>query len=232
MKKTPEEMEKVSALILDLDGTLVDSSRAIVECMNYALARKGLPLTDRRTVERNIGTPLEEMFALFTDADSDELVRLYREQYGRVVLRKTCLLPGVRESLGTARDRGYRLALATTKPRYFAEPILRRLGIGSLFDAVAGGEEVSRLKPAPDLLHLAVARLGCANDEVLYVGDHPVDVAAAKAAEVKIVCVTTGFWSREELERLKPLHVAESMREVVALLPDRRSEHVDTSGSY
>jgi len=214
-------MKKLSAIVFDLDGTLVDSSSAIVECMNYALEQKGLPHADPRAVTRRIGTPLEEMFSSVSDADPGELVRLYREQYRRVFLEKTHLLPAVKESLQTARERGYRLAVATTKPRYFAEPILEHLSIGSFFDAVAGAEEVPRLKPSPDLLHLALARLGCTNEETLYVGDHPVDVAAAKAAAIEVICVATGFWTREELQRLKPAGVVESLDELVALLPDR-----------
>lgn len=210
-------MKELLAIVFDLDGTLVDSSRAIVECINYALAQKGLPPGDPQAVKRSIGTPLEEMFSSLTDADPSELVQLYRERYRRVFLQKTHLLPGVKESLQTARKRGYRLAVATTKPRYFAEPILDHLGIRGFFDAVAGAEEVRRLKPSPDLLRLAIARLGCSNDETLYVGDHPVDVAAAKAAAVNIVCVATGFWSSGELEKLKPDAVVDSLQEVLAL---------------
>ncbi len=214
-------MKELSAIIFDLDGTLVDSSPAIIESINYALARKGLPPAEPHVIERGIGTPLEEMFASVTDdADSAELVRLYREQFTRVFLPKSHLFPGVKESLQTARHRGYRLALATTKPRYYAEPILEHLGVRSLFEAVAGAEEVARLKPSPDILHLALARLGSRREETLYVGDHPVDVAAAKAAAVEVICVTTGFWSREELEKLKPAAVVDTLPELLTLLPD------------
>jgi phosphoglycolate phosphatase len=217
-------MKRLSAIIFDLDGTLIDSSEAIVECVNYALAGKGFLPADPRLVQRSIGTSLEETFSMFTDTDPAELVKLYREQYGRVVLGKTALLPGVEEALRKARTRGYRLALATTKPAYFAEPILDNLGIRALFEVIGGGDEVPRLKPSPDLLRLVLARLGCTTDEAVYVGDHPVDVAAANAAGVDIICVATGFWSRGELEELKPIAVADDLSQLLSLLPDRAGD--------
>lgn len=211
-------MNKLRAIIFDLDGTLIDSSRAIVKCVNFALAQKGLPPANDWEIKRRIGTPLDEIFSHFTEADPPDLVRLYREQYRRVFLEKTFLLPGVSEVLSSLKTQGYLLALATTKPRYFAEPILENLGVRHFFDAVAGAEEVERLKPAPDLLHLAMSRLGSQLTETLYVGDHPVDVGAASAAKVKIICVATGFWSRGELEKLNPTAVLESLSELPPLL--------------
>jgi phosphoglycolate phosphatase len=214
-------MKEVTAIIFDLDGTLVDSSEAIVECINHALSQKQRPPAPAHVIRKSIGTPLEDMFAPFTDSDPAELVRPYREHYKRVFLEKTHLLPGVKEVLDAIKKRGHRLALATTKPRYFAEPILEHLGVGHLFDAVAGGEEVSLLKPAPDLLFLAMERLRAKSDETLYVGDHPVDIAAANSASLKIICVTTGFWSRTELEAQNPTTIVDNLQELLALLPDR-----------
>jgi len=213
------------AIIFDLDGTLVDSSAAIVECVNYALSRKGLPLAEPLAIKRRIGTPLEEIFSSLGASEADDLVRLYRERYKHIFLGRTHLLDGVKETLEEARRRGYRLAVATTKPRYFAEPILDHLGVGHFFDAVVGAEEVRCLKPFPDLLDLAVGRLRCAKDQVLYVGDHPVDVAAARAAGIQIICVSTGFWSRQELEKLKPAAVLDNIRELLRLLPHPTGMH-------
>ncbi len=219
-------MKRLTAIIFDLDGTLVDSSPAIVECMNYALAAKGLPPADPYAVKRGIGTALEEMFSSVTHDDPSELALLYRERYKEVFLEKTHLLDGVKESLQALKDRGYRFAVATAKPRYFTEPILEHLGVGHLFDAVAGAEEVARLKPCPDILHLVLSRLGSREGETLYVGDHPVDVAAGHAAGIEVISVTTGFHSREELEKLHPAAVVENLQELVSLLPDDASDPV------
>lgn len=209
-----------SAVIFDLDGTLVDSSEAIVECFDYALRQTGHSPGDPQLIRRNIGRSLERMFSLFTHGDTTPLVRLYRERYGQIFHEKTHLLPGVKETLGALSERGCRLAVATTKPRYFAEPILDRLGILPFFHAVAGGEEVTRLKPAPDLLHLAVCRLAVSTDKTLYVGDHPVDVAAARSAGIRMISVATGFWTRDELEKEKPAAVIATLRELLPLLYD------------
>jgi len=216
-------VKKLSAIIFDLDGTLVDSSEAIAECINYALTRKGLPQADPQVIKRSIGTPLEEMFAPFIESDPTDLVPLYREQYKRVFLEKTHLLPGVKEALDSIKKRNYRLAVATTKPRYFADPILEHLGIRAFFDAVAGGEEVSQLKPAPDLLLLAMKRLDAKAHETLCVGDHPVDIAAADSAGIRVICVATGFWGKSELEKQNPAAVIANLQELLPLLPDHRN---------
>ncbi len=220
----PRSAKNVSAIIFDLDGTLIDSSEAIVECFEFALRQTGHSPGDPQLIRRNIGTSLERMFSLFTNGDTTQLVRLYRERYGQVFLEKSYLLPGVKETLDTLSDRGYRLGIATTKPRYFAEPILENLGIRRFFDAVAGGEEVTRLKPAPDLLQLALSRLGAPSDETFYVGDHPVDVEAARSAGLQIICVATGFWTREELEKQNPAAVISHLSELSALLRDHRHD--------
>lgn len=223
-------MKNPSAIIFDLDGTLVDSSRAIVECINYALAARGLPKAPDDEITKNIGMPLEEMFSPFSRIDLAGLVRLYREHYRRVFLEKTFLLPGVMEALEMAAGRRYRLAVATTKPAYFARPILENLGVWSFFDTLAGGEEVARLKPSPDLLNLALERLCLGNDETLYVGDHPVDVEAAAAAGIAIVCVATGFWSRGELETLGPAAVIDRLPDLLPLLDDAGDDAANAAG--
>lgn len=215
--------KNISAVIFDLDGTLIDSSEAIVECFEYALRQTGRSPGDPRLIRRHIGRSLEKMFSLFTNGDTTQLVRLYRERYGQVFLEKTHLLPGVQETLPPLSERGYRLAVATTKPRYFAEPILEDLGVLRFFDAVAGGEEVTQLKPAPDLLQLAVSRLAVSGDETLYVGDHPVDVAAARSAAIQMISVATGFWTKEELEKEKPVAVIATLPELLPFLRGPRA---------
>lgn len=213
-------LKNLSAIIFDLDGTLIDSSEAIVECFEYALRQTGHSPGDPQLIRRNIGDSLERMFSLFTKDDAAQLIRLYRERYGQIFPQKTHLLPGVKETLASLSERGYRLAVATTKPRYFAEPILENLGIRQFFDAVAGGEEVTRLKPAPDLLQLAVSRLGVSGHDALYVGDHPVDVEAARFAGMQMLCVATGFWTREELQKQNPTAVIANLPELLPLLCD------------
>jgi phosphoglycolate phosphatase len=210
--------KNISAVIFDLDGTLIDSSEAIVECFQFALRQTGHSPSDPQLIRRNIGTSLERMFSLFTKGDTTQLVRLYRERYRQVFLEKTYLLPEVKETLDALSERGYRLGVATTKPRYFAEPILENLGIRRFFDAVAGGEEVGQLKPAPDLLQLALSRLVAPGDETLYVGDHPVDVEAARSAGLEVICVATGFWTRDELEEQNPTAVISNLPELLPLL--------------
>lgn len=215
---TLRSAKDVSAIIFDLDGTLIDSSEAIVECFEFALRQTGHSPADPQLIRRNIGTSLERMFSLFAKGDTTPLVRLYRERYAEVFLEKTHLLPGVKETLDVLSEGGYRLGIATTKPRYFAEPILENLGIRRFFGAVAGGEEVARLKPAPDLLLLAVSRLGASPDETFYVGDHPVDVEAARSAGLEVICVATGFWTRDELEKQNPTAVISNLHEILPLL--------------
>jgi len=170
------------AILLDLDGTLVDASEPIAQAI-LALSRDaGLPVPDRAWAVGRIGFSPEETWRLLGASDPLAMMTLFRERYAVHVTARTRLLPRVPETLVALRGAGRRLALATTRVTSSARDTLEHQGLAAHFDFIGGGDQVARHKPAPDVIQLLLERLGCRPDEALMVGDTTADIGAAHAA--------------------------------------------------
>ncbi len=170
------------AILLDLDGTLVDASEPIAEAIRALSRDAGLPVPDRTWAVGRIGFSPVETWRLLGANDPLAMMTLFRERYAVHVTSRTRLLPGVRETLAALRGGGRRLALATTRQTASAVETLAHQGLSTHFEHIGGGDLVARHKPAPDVIHLLLERLGCGPDEALMVGDTTADIGAAHAA--------------------------------------------------
>jgi phosphoglycolate phosphatase len=210
-----------AALVFDLDGVLVDPRPGIVACVNGALASFGIAPFAARAIERVIGPPLAEGFALLLrerDADpalAAPCVLRYREAYETASLGGgTLLVPGIAELVAALAPR-VRLAVATSKPVRFAEPILRELGIRDAFAVVTGPTPETDGEAKAATLARALAELGGVDAaRSLMIGDRRHDVAAALALGLVPVGVTWGFGSEAELREAGATAIA---RDVAAL---------------
>lgn len=201
----------LKAVIFDLDGTLIDSTEAIVQSFMHTFDVLGYARPERAEVVRTIGFTLEQHFELFTKHDPHECARIYRAHYGAIALDLTTMLPGCRETLDVLRARGLKLGFATSKQKKYADLILDHLGVLGHFDSCIGPDEVTHPKPHPEAVLTSLAHLDVSADEALFVGDTDFDVKAAHAAGVRCLCVTTGYNTREQLEALNPAGVFETM---------------------
>jgi len=183
----------VKNIIFDLDGTLIDSSEGVIEATNYALTKLGRPPRRPDEIKRFIGHPLEDMFTSFTDAPLDGLKRAFQEKARHSVVASAQPLPGVEAVLVLLWKAGYRLAIATTKFAVHTEAILLKLGWVDYFAATASGDEVARVKPAPDLLLLALQRLDADPRDTVMVGDTVNDVLAARTVGMPVIAVKSPF---------------------------------------
>lgn len=197
MKRRPE------LILLDLDGTLVDSFPGITEALNEALAAFAAPPVDLEWVRQHVGRGAR---VLVTDAaaaadgsvDIDRLLEVFRSTYGALHLEKTPPIPGVDTTLRElAADSP--LALVSNKPVDWSRDLIRHLGWAPLFAAVEGPETAGARKPDPAMVHRVLETLGVPPDRSLLVGDMEVDVATARAAGVPLVGVTSGARSEMEL---------------------------------
>ncbi len=185
----------------DLDGTLIDSTDAIVESFFHTFRTLDHPIPTRDAIVSTISATLEDQFRLFPKLDHAEAVRVYREHYVRTAPSTTLLLPGVLEALAQLQAAGVRMGVATSKRRSSAEPILRYLKIDHHFEVCIGPEDVTRHKPDPEPLHALMQRMGITDREkFVYIGDTPYDANAAKAAGIPFVGLTTGYATRAQLE--------------------------------
>lgn len=180
----------------DLDGTLTDSVRFVVDCANEIIARHGGRVLSSEEIGARTGLPLEDIFRLaFAEATDEHLARCrdeYRVHYDRVMVPRTALYPDALATLVALRAAGIRNATVTGKRAGDCERILRGLGAGEGFELFLGGDSVVRPKPAPDLVLEAMSRLGARAEETLVVGDTPMDVEMGRAAGARTCLVLWG----------------------------------------
>jgi len=129
---------------------------------------------------------------------------LYRRHQGVSLVRKSRLYPQVKELLGFLKQKGYKLAVASNRPTRFSLILLRHLGLENYFDYVLCADKISRGKPHPQILNTIRKRFRVKPDEVLYVGDMPIDLQAGLRAGIKTVLVGTGSSSIRELQQHRP----------------------------
>lgn len=186
----------LAAVFFDFDFTLAESTTASVECINHALVACGYPAADREAIRRCIAFPLTEVLPRLTGVESHEAIAqfaaVYRSRADQVTAGLTQLFPSVYRALPLVRSQSLKTAIVSTKPRYRIESILAVREAGHLFDFIVGGEDVRKHKPDPEPLLHALSRWNLAPSEVVYVGDHPVDAAAARDAEIPFIAMLTG----------------------------------------
>lgn len=191
---------RFSAVVFDLDGTLIHSVPDLTVAVNKLLAEEGRePLTEAEVgpmVGNGAGVLIQRAFAARGGMPGPQ-VTPYLERFiahyepNATVL--THLWEGVKDSLERLKAAGLALAVCTNKPSGATRQILRDLGIEHLFAVVVGGDDVPALKPDPSHVNAVLDRLGVAHDQAVYVGDSINDVLAAKGARVRCIVVSFGY---------------------------------------
>lgn len=168
------------AVLLDLDGVLIDSKEVWFALIAGLRRELGYPELDRAAFEQTWGQGLAaDVEALFPRHDIETLAALYRTRFSDH-LDHLILTPGGPELIARCRAAGLRTAVVTNTPRPLADDLLARAGVGA--DVVIGGTDAPRAKPWPDPILLACERLGVAPERALMVGDTRYDAEAALAA--------------------------------------------------
>jgi phosphoglycolate phosphatase len=189
-------------VLWDLDGTLTDTVRFVVDTANRVIAAHGGSPLDFDRVGSMTGLPLVEIFALawpdLTPEVMDGYVREYRDIYYNEIVPATRLFRGARGTVRTFHAAGLLQATVTGKRAADCELILRGLRITSDIDAYLGGDSVAKHKPEPDLALAAAARLEVSPKEAVVIGDAPADIDMARAAGMRSIQVTWGY-SRAKL---------------------------------
>lgn len=214
-------LQGVKAILFDLDGTLVDSSEAIVSTVEKALESRGLKCESAEVVKM-IGLPLEDIFsALKPNLSRNEvwqLVYKYREYYMKHHLERTKIHSSTQVLLRTLRASGFKLGIITTKYKEPVMDVLSHFGISKLFDVIVTGYEVEKRKPAPDIVLEAAKRLGVTSKQCVVVGDSPVDVQAGKRAGAFTIALLSNTYNRRLLESTKPTVIIEELQAILKFL--------------
>lgn len=217
---------KPPTVVFDLDGTLIDSLPDIIASFQHSFTVYNLPVPSEAEVRAEIGKPLEEMFATFAPAHVHELSRAYRSHYAEHATDRTVPYPGVLELLGTLRQRGYLLAVATTKRTDTALYLARALGLTDYLDVIQGTDDFPH-KPAPDVILRALTAV--AGEGVWMVGDTQGDIRAGRAAGLKTYAVTWGTQAAEQLKEAEPDEIQPDLQKLLTHLPPRPTHPNETS---
>jgi pyrophosphatase PpaX len=210
----------LAAVLFDLDGTLIDSIDLIVNSALYAFEKCGHTGPTAEEWLEDLGLPLRTMFARFMTDESmlADLVARYREYQLANHDRLVRPYDEVATTLDALHDRGYELAVVTSK----AEPLARRglahVGLDGFFDVIIGLESCTRHKPDPEPVRLALERLDVAPEAASFVGDSPHDMAAGKAAGVTTIAALWGPFTRAQLAPSEPDHYIERMGELLRVV--------------
>ena len=196
---------KIDTVIFDLDGTLVDSQPAALGATIEALSRYAVWVTaeDLREVfgggaRRLLGHFLERDFGKGpADEMLEEVVKL-RSSLQLDLTGEVVLLAGVKDLLSSLKERGFKLAVATMSSRVVVNSVLEHHGVQAYFDATFSVDDVSRIKPDPEILTKTIERLGRQVDCAIYVGDSSHDLEAAVDLGMAFVLVDSGLYVRGE----------------------------------
>jgi len=193
------------SVLLDLDGTLVDSQPGIVASCSAALRALGHEPGDAREIRRAIGPPLEDILQALLrphgDDRLDQAVAAYRQHYGESGLLGSEPYPGIGDALRDMRQAGLRLYLATSKRDVFARRILENLQLATYFDGIYGSVPGGQLDHKPELLaHILAEQRDIRASHSLMVGDRRHDIVGAHAVRMRGVGVLWGYGGRDELE--------------------------------
>lgn len=218
---------KPKLVLLDLDGTLVDSAPDIAYSIDSMLERVSLRARGETQVRQWIGGGAERLVKRALtgsmDGEPDEALfqaayALFSDIYLENTSRSSRLFPGVREGLDYLLRTHRKLGCVTNKRNRFTEPLLRSLGLYDDFSIIISGDTLDRKKPDPlPLLH-AAAVLGVAPENVLMVGDSINDVEAARAAGFAVLCVRYGYNNGNNIEDADPDFVVDSLAELPSLI--------------
>lgn len=189
-------------ILFDLDGTLIDSTDAILNSFQGAFKALGLTSKNNEEIKNLIGYPLEQMFRmLYPDKVnlSKEFVLTYREIYTQIYLEQTTLLPKAKEALELGSEIAD-LGIVTTKGGKFTPILLDYLRVKKFFKTLITLEDVTNPKPSSEPIILALKGLNKTQENAYMIGDTILDIQAAISANITPLALTCGYGNENELK--------------------------------
>ncbi len=208
-------------IIFDLDGTVTDSAEGIINSVKYSLKKMGIEETDSSKPESFIGPPLTDSYRKYYGLNADEsekAVKFYREYYAEKGIEENRLYSGIKELLKKNISNGLNNFIATTKPLYFAEKVLKQFSIESLFTDITGSNMDGSMTDKGELINSLIERNKLNKSQTLMIGDRDYDIIGAKKNSIASCAVLYGYGSEEELMTTSPDHICRSVDELSELL--------------
>ncbi|CAA6811011.1 MAG: Phosphoglycolate phosphatase (EC [uncultured Sulfurovum sp.] len=197
-----EDQLRSKIILFDLDGTIIDSTEAILESFAKAYIKFNVKIPADESIKKLIGLPLDIMFTKLgvPEAEAISYVEAYKEHYRTIHIQKTVLLPEVEKALKIAHECA-RLGVVTTKTAKYSRELLEHFNLMKYFDVLIGREDVQNPKPHPEPIIKALDALGYSYGTVTYmIGDTISDILAAQEADIASIGVLSGYGNADELE--------------------------------
>jgi phosphoglycolate phosphatase len=217
----------VRCVVIDLDGTLLDTVEDLAIAINLLFDQLGRPPLDVSLVRTFVGKGIAHLVrralasSYRAEPDAALLERalpLYFQCYESVNGRHTTIYPGVMEGLSALHDAGFGLACITNKSERFALPLLEKMGMARYFSLVVGGDTLARKKPDPLPLTHSCRHFGIVPAQMLMIGDSINDAAAARAAGCPVFCVPYGYNEGANVRTLDVDAIVETLFEATKLI--------------
>lgn len=207
------------AILFDLDGTLTDSAEGITKSVQYAMEKMNYESPKMEELRVFLGPPLKEQFMEsfhLSDSQAVSAVEFYRERYNLVGVYENRPYEGVAALLDTLKKQGYVLGVASSKPEYYVEKILRHFGLYDFFTVVVGSEMNGNRTNKAEVIREALRRLNCENcrEQVVMVGDRKYDVIGAANTGIDCIGVAYGYGGWEELNNAGPAAIVSTVQEL------------------
>jgi 2-phosphoglycolate phosphatase, prokaryotic len=220
-------LKKPEMVLLDLDGTLVDTAPDLAYSIDAALAEVSIPPRGETRIRHWIGNGLERTVkrALQNAMQGEPEEELFQRAYPifigiytRNASRRSRLYDGAREGIDYLKNNDYKIGCVTNKSETFTHILLKDLGIFDDFGIVISGDSLTRKKPDPQPLLHAADHFSVNPEHSLMIGDSLNDVEAARAAGFQILCVSYGYNHGEDIRKANPDTVVDSLAELPAIL--------------
>ena len=213
-------MTKYKYLFFDLDGALTLSHYGIFSCAKYALEKLGLPAPTDEQLGQIIGPPLHSWFHKIygmPERDAERAVEYYRERYKAGGMYENKPQENALELLQKVKKAGYQTALATAKPKVFADAIAEKFGFLPYFD-IAGVATFDKGSDKTFVVGEILKKFGAKKEECLMIGDRADDVLGARAHGIETAAVRCGYANDGELEEANAKYIFNDLKELEEFL--------------
>ncbi len=204
-------------ILFDLDGTLIDSTNAIVGCFHHSFKELDFNFNGNdEDIKNEIGYPLDIMYANLGVSEDKvwDFVASYKKEYRKISIAQTSLLPNAIESVKLASSFA-RLGIVTTKTTEYTIPLLEHLDIMRFFETIIGRQEVENPKPHPEPVFKCLKNMNLKPDKNIFIiGDTKLDIIAGTKAGISNVAVLCGYGKKEELIKYTNNIVTDSLEAV------------------
>lgn len=209
-------------VLFDLDGTITDSSKGIINSIRYALKKMGMDELDEQRLRSYVGPSLRHTFETnyFPEADqATQAIKYYREYYAETGIFENELYDGIISVLEEIKTKGGKIGLATAKPTYFAKIILKHFEIFDYFEVIVGSHLTGSRSDKKEIIFEVLDQFGHPASEKIYmIGDREYDIQGGQHHKIKTIGVEYGYGPEGELKAVGPDFIIDKPEGILSVL--------------